>query len=166
MLLSVVKGLYSSSNHAIWLLALTLQCHVSQQVYQLRTLHLRTLARLQAVYSWPAAAHPVYDPGTVEVFDATQHLIEQVRQPLMVQLHLNHLTQVGIHQLHYQVSDRKEKGSWSRQRVILATGTARSDSRNCTGYFYLLTHLGNLLAIFVAWIHLIGQWSVNRNQEK
>lgn len=58
--------------------------------------------------SWPAAAYPVDDAGRVEVFDTTQHLIEQIGQPLVVQLHLNDLAQVSIHQLHHQVSDGTE----------------------------------------------------------
>lgn len=35
------------------------------------------------------------------MFDTTQHLVEQVGHSLMVELHLNHLAQVGIHQLHH-----------------------------------------------------------------
>lgn len=53
----------------------------------------------------PAATYPVNDAGRVEVFDTTQHLIEQIGQPLVVQLHLYDLAQVGIHQLHHQISE-------------------------------------------------------------
>lgn len=50
-------------------------------------------------------SHPVYDAGRVQMFDATQHLVEQVGHPLVVQLHLNHLAQVGVHQLHHKVPE-------------------------------------------------------------
>ena len=40
----------------------------------------------------------------MQMFDAAQQLVEQVRHPLVIQLHLDHLTQVGIHQLHHQVT--------------------------------------------------------------
>ena len=43
------------------------------------------------------------DAGCMQVLDAAQHLVEQVGQPLMVQLHLDHLAQVSIHELHHQV---------------------------------------------------------------
>ena len=41
------------------------------------------------------------------MFDTTQHLVEQVGHSLMVKLHLNHLAQVGIHQLHHEVPEEK-----------------------------------------------------------
>lgn len=67
-----------------------------------------------------ADAYPVNDASSMEVFDTTQHLVEQVGQPLVVQLHLNDLAQVRIHQLHHQVSDRAEtealKRSYKRKR--------------------------------------------------
>lgn len=44
---------------------------------------------------------PVDDPRRVEVFYSAQHLVQQIGQPLVVQLHLNDLAEVGIHQLHY-----------------------------------------------------------------
>ena len=47
--------------------------------------------------------YPVNDAGGMQVLDATQHLVEQVGQPLVVQLHLDDLAQVGVHQLHHQV---------------------------------------------------------------
>ena len=34
---------------------------------------------------------PVDDAGEVEVLDATEHLVEEVRHPLMVQVHVDHL---------------------------------------------------------------------------
>lgn len=46
---------------------------------------------------------PVYDAGRVQMLDAAQHLIEQVTHPLVIQVHLNHLTQIRVHQLHHQV---------------------------------------------------------------
>ena len=49
-------------------------------------------------------AHPVNDTGRVEVLDATEHLVEEVGHALVVEVHLDDLTQVGVHQLHHQVS--------------------------------------------------------------
>lgn len=34
---------------------------------------------------------PVDDAGEVEVLDAAEHLVEEVRHPLMVQVHVDHL---------------------------------------------------------------------------
>lgn len=48
-----------------------------------------------------SVSHPVYNASSMQVFDSTQHLVEQVGQPLVVQLHLNHLAEVCIHQLHH-----------------------------------------------------------------
>lgn len=48
-------------------------------------------------------AHPVNDSSGVEVFNATQHLVQEIRETLMIQLHLYDLTQVGVHQLHHQI---------------------------------------------------------------
>ena len=39
----------------------------------------------------------------MQMFDAAQQLVEQVRHALMIQLHLNHLTQVCVHQLHHEI---------------------------------------------------------------
>lgn len=44
------------------------------------------------------------DPCRVEVFNSTQHLVQQIGQPLVIKLHLNDLAKVGIHQLHYKVT--------------------------------------------------------------
>lgn len=52
------------------------------------------------------------DAGRVQVSDATQDLVEQVGHPLMVQVHVDHLAEAGIHQLHHQIPKspgRKEK---------------------------------------------------------
>ena len=38
------------------------------------------------------------------MLDATQHLVEQVGHALVVQVHLDHLAQVRIHQLHDEIS--------------------------------------------------------------
>lgn len=38
-----------------------------------------------------ACIHPVYDASRMQVPDATQNLVEQVRHPLMVQVHVDHL---------------------------------------------------------------------------
>ena len=51
---------------------------------------------------------PVYDPCGVEMLDATQHLVEKIGHPLMVQIHLYHLAQVGVHQLHHQVPSNQQ----------------------------------------------------------
>lgn len=55
------------------------------------------------IWSAKPASHPVYDAGGVQVLNSAQHLVEQVGQPLVVQLHLDHLAEVGVHQLHHQV---------------------------------------------------------------
>lgn len=47
--------------------------------------------------------YPVNDSSRVEVLYPTQHLVEQIGQPLMVQVHVDNLTQTGIHQLHHQI---------------------------------------------------------------
>ena len=39
----------------------------------------------------------------MKVFDSAKHLIEQVRHSLVVQIHVDHLTQVRVHQLHDDV---------------------------------------------------------------
>lgn len=41
------------------------------------------------------------DSRRVEVLDSAQHLVQQIGQALVVQLHLNDLAEVGVHQLHY-----------------------------------------------------------------
>lgn len=46
---------------------------------------------------------PVYDACRVQVLDSAEHLVEQVGRALMIQVHLDHLAQVGVHQLHHQV---------------------------------------------------------------
>lgn len=43
------------------------------------------------------APHPVDDTSGVQVSDATEDLVEQVGHPLMVQVHVDHLAQTGIH---------------------------------------------------------------------
>lgn len=54
------------------------------------------------------------DASGVEVFYTAQHLVEEVGQPLVIQLHLYDLTQVGVHQLHDQISDRNETEAFKR----------------------------------------------------
>lgn len=41
------------------------------------------------------------------MFDTAQHLVKQVGHSLVVELHLNHLAQVGIHQLHDEIAERR-----------------------------------------------------------
>lgn len=67
------------------------------------------------VYVQIYLSHPVDDAGWVQVFDSTQHLVEQVGHSLMVQLHLNDLAEVCVHQLHDQVTKvmrKKCHGKW------------------------------------------------------
>lgn len=89
------------------------------------------------------------DPSRVEVFDAAQHLIEQIGQPLVVQLHLNDLAQVGIHQLHNQVADRTETVQGSAGGWLFLATHKKSNFIEISKYLYILTHLGTLLMIFV-----------------
>lgn len=51
----------------------------------------------------PSRRYPVNNAGGVQVSDATEDLVEQVGHPFMVQVHVNHLAQARIHQLHHQV---------------------------------------------------------------
>lgn len=37
------------------------------------------------------------------MFDAAQHLIEQIRHSLVIEIHLNDLTQVRVHELHDEI---------------------------------------------------------------
>ena len=46
------------------------------------------------------------DASGVEVFYTAQHLVQEIGQPLVIQLHLYDLTQVGVHQLHDQISGK------------------------------------------------------------
>ena len=52
-------------------------------------------------------SHPVDDPGPVEVLDAAQQLVEEVRHSVVVQLDADDTTQVGVHQLHHYVAAGK-----------------------------------------------------------
>lgn len=40
----------------------------------------------------------------MKMLDATKHLIEQIGDAFVIKLHLNDLTQIGIHQFHDQVA--------------------------------------------------------------
>lgn len=62
--------------------------------------------------------HPVNNAGGVQVLDAAQHLIEEVRHALVVQIHLDHLAQVRVHELHHQIHVLKlvQRPLW-RERV-------------------------------------------------
>lgn len=51
------------------------------------------------------------DAGRVEVLDAAEQLVEQVGHALVVELHLDHLTQVRVHQLHHQVPARARQNT-------------------------------------------------------
>lgn len=50
-----------------------------------------------------AETHPVNDAGRVQMLDAAQHLVQQVGHPFVVQVHLDDLAQVGIHEFHNEV---------------------------------------------------------------
>lgn len=43
------------------------------------------------------------DAGGMEVLDATEELVEEVGHALVIEVHLDDLAQVGVHQLHHQV---------------------------------------------------------------
>lgn len=60
--------------------------------------------------------YPVNNAGWVQMFDTAQHLVEQVGHSLVVELHLNHLAQVGVHQLHDEIAERRgEINFWFNQ---------------------------------------------------
>lgn len=46
---------------------------------------------------------PVDYSSTVKMSDAAEHLVEQIGESLVVQIHLDHLAKVRIHQFHYDV---------------------------------------------------------------
>ena len=72
------------------------------------------------------------------MFDTTEHLIEEIGHPLVVQIHLDHLAKIGIHQLHdqitgttihitYQGSDRED---WPKLDKMIKDGsTTQMDGR-------------------------------------
>lgn len=41
--------------------------------------------------------------GEMKVLDATQHLVQEVGHSLVVQIHVDHLAQIRVHQLHHDV---------------------------------------------------------------
>lgn len=43
------------------------------------------------------------DAGRMQMLDAAQHLVQQIRHALVVEIHLDHLAQVRVHQLHHQI---------------------------------------------------------------
>lgn len=53
-------------------------------------------------------SYPVYDASRMEMPDATEDLVEQIGHPFMVQVHVYHLAQAGIHQLHHQIAKRQD----------------------------------------------------------
>lgn len=46
------------------------------------------------------------DASGMEVFYTAQHLVQEIGQPLVIQLHLYDLAEVGVHQLHHQIPDK------------------------------------------------------------
>lgn len=62
--------------------------------------------------------HPMNNASGVQVLDAAQHLVEKIRHTLVIQIHLDHLTQVRVHELHHQVHVLKlVQRSLRRERV-------------------------------------------------
>lgn len=57
--------------------------------------------------------HPVYDSSRVKVLDAAEHLVQQVGHSFVVKLHLDHLAEIGVHELHHNVT---LEGRQNRQR--------------------------------------------------
>lgn len=56
--------------------------------------------------------------GGVQVLDAAQHLVEEVGHALVIQIHLDHLAQIRVHELHHQVHVLKlVQRSLRRERV-------------------------------------------------
>lgn len=51
--------------------------------------------------------YPVNDASRVQMPDATEDLVQEIRHPFMVQVHVDDLTQVCIHQLHHKVTTRQ-----------------------------------------------------------
>lgn len=74
------------------------------------------------------------DPSRMEVFNSTQHLVQQIGQPLVVQLHLNDLAKVGIHQLHYKVTGEGLGGrerEWQKRAELGEGGMGIERGRVC-----------------------------------
>ena len=61
------------------------------------------------------------DAGEVEVLDAAQHLVQEVGHPLVVQVHVDHLAQVGVHQLHHDVQVKELFQRFLRRETIEKT---------------------------------------------
>lgn len=45
----------------------------------------------------------MYDPSEMQMLDAAEHLIEQIAHALVVEVHLDHVAEVSVHQLHHQI---------------------------------------------------------------
>lgn len=45
--------------------------------------------------------YPVNDSGGMEMLDAAEHLVKKIGHPLVIQIHLDHLAEVGVHQFHH-----------------------------------------------------------------
>lgn len=43
----------------------------------------------------------MYYSGRVEVLDAAEHLVQQIGHSLVIEIHLYHLAEVRVHQLHH-----------------------------------------------------------------
>ena len=70
------------------------------------------------------------DAGEVEVLDAAQRLVEEVGHALMVQVHVYHLAQVRVHQLHHDVEVEKVLQRLLRRECVQETNNL-SAKKNC-----------------------------------
>lgn len=82
--------------------------------------------------------------GGVQVLDAAQHLVEEVRHTLVIQIHLDHLTQIRVHELHHQVHilklvqrplrrERVQKTDYLQDNVRDKIGGKRDNSARSRG---------------------------------
>ena len=49
-------------------------------------------------------AYPMNDAGSVKMFNTAENLIHEVGHTFVIELHLDHLTHVGVHVFHYDVA--------------------------------------------------------------
>ena len=68
------------------------------------------------------------DAGEVEMLDAAEHLVEEVGHALVVQIHVDHLAQVGVHQLHHDVEVEEVL-----QRLLRRERIQKADDLNAVG---------------------------------
>lgn len=69
--------------------------------------------------------------GGVQVLDAAQHLVEEVGHALVIQIHLDHLAEIRVHELHHQVYVLKlVQRPLRRERVQKTDNLQRDDIVN------------------------------------